>query len=464
MYRLGRSGSRCVVVVDGEHYPPVIEAALAELEAAGGEVLAAVLAGGTEKLQDAGIERLGDVPVRSGPDASEVLAETIEELAPDEVVDLSDEPVLDYRKRHELASVSLALGVPYSGADFAFVPPARERRCNRASVAIVATGKRTGKTAVAGFAARTLTRAGHKPVVVAMGRGGPPEPEILRGDEIVLDVKDLISLADAGRHAASDYVEDALLARVPTVGCRRCGGGLAGGVEFSNVARGVELANELPGDLFLLEGSGSAIPPVHADSTILVVPAFLPEEYLAGYFGSYRLLLADFAVVTMCEEPFGSPSQVSAIASRINSSFRSVRGGGARGDIQVVRTVFRPVPTRSVQGAGVYVATTAPTLAAEAIRGHLEEEHGCRVVGMSHSLGDRIRLRDELDEVGKGVDTLLCEIKAAGIDVAARWAVGRGLEVVFMDNVPVGVDGDDPDVLVTDAARLAQERFEAAAT
>ncbi len=463
MPRLGTGGTRYVVVIDGEHYPPVIEAALAELQATGGEVVGAVLAGGTEKLGDSGLEKVGGVSVWRGSDAAATLADAIDELAPDEVVDVSDEPVLDYRRRHELASVALWFGVPYRGADFSFSPPARERLCNRPSIAVIATGKRTGKTAVGGFAARTLVGAGRSPVVIAMGRGGPPEPEVLRGDQAALEVQDLVALADRGKHAASDYVEDALLARVPTVGCWRCGGGLAGGVEFSNVGRGVELANGLPGDVFLLEGSGSAIPPVHADATMAVVPASIPEEYLRGYFGSYRLLLADFALVTMCEEPFGSPSQISAIVSRIRSSLSSVRGGGSRGDIQVVRTVFRPVPTRSVEGARIFVATTAPPQAAAIIRGHLEEVHGATVVGMTHSLADRVRLREELGAGAKGVDALLCEIKAAAIDVAGRWALEKGLEVVFMDNVPHGIDGDDPVALVEGAAQLARERFEATA-
>jgi cyclic 2,3-diphosphoglycerate synthetase len=443
-------------VIDGEHYPPVIEAALAELGDTG-EVVGAVLAGGSEKLAESGLDVVGGVPVRAGPNVMEVLADAIDELAPDEVHDLSDEPVLDYRVRHELASVALWSGVAYRGADFSFIPPARERLCNRPSIAVIGTGKRTGKTAVGGFAARTLVDGGRSPVVVAMGRGGPPEPEILHGEKEMLELGDLIALANAGKHAASDYVEDALLARVPTVGCWRCGGGLAGGVEFSNVARGVELANELPGDVLLLEGSGSAIPPIHSDATILVVPASIPEEYLGGYFGSYRLLLADFALVTMCEDPFGSPSQISAIVSRIRRSF------GSRGDIQVVRTVFRPVPTRSVKGARVYVATTAPPQAAAAIRGHLEEVHGATVVGMTHSLADRVRLREELGAGAKGVDALLCEVKAAAIDVAGRWALERGLEVVFMDNVPHGIDGDDPVALVRGAEALARERFKATA-
>ena len=63
------------------------------------------------------------------------------------------------------------------------------------------------------------------------------------------------------------------------------------------------------------------IPPVRADATILIVPASIPDEYLAGYLGSYRLLLADFVVVTMCEEPFGSSSKISSLLTLIEESW-----------------------------------------------------------------------------------------------------------------------------------------------
>ncbi|MDQ3916103.1 MAG: 2,3-diphosphoglycerate synthetase [Actinomycetota bacterium] len=454
---------RYLAVVDGEHYPPVVESALRGLAAEGHEVVAALLVGGREKLPADGVQAYGDVTVVLGEDPRAELDRFLAGNDVDAVVDLSDEPVLDYRKRHALASVALYRGVAYRGADFAFVPPPRPRLCRKPSLALIGTGKRTGKTAVAGFTARTLTDAGRHPVIVAMGRGGPPEPEVLRGDEIALEPKDLLEMADSGKHAASDYVEDALLGRVPTVGCRRCGGGLAGGVEISNVAAGIELANELPGDLVLLEGSGSSIPPCHADASVLVVPASIPEEYLSGYMGPYRLLLADCVVVTMCEEPFGSLSQVSRTTSLIRDSFRSngktAQGSaGPKHEIELVRTVFRPAPTRSVEGAQVVVATTAPEAAGASIKRHLEAEHGCTVVGISHSLSDRGRLKEELRQAGTA-DVLLCEIKAAGIDVATREALAAGMGVVYMDNVPVPVDGGDLEAMLVRAATLAEERY-----
>jgi cyclic 2,3-diphosphoglycerate synthetase len=109
----------------------------------------------------------------------------------------------------------------------------------------------------------------------------------------------------------------------------------------------------------------------------------------------------------------------------------------------------------------VFVATTAPEAAGESISRHLEEEHGCKVVGISHSLSDRERLEADIQTIGKGgADALLCEIKAAAIDVATRRALDLGMEVIYMDNVPVGIDGDDPEGVITWAAELARERYE----
>lgn len=426
----------------------------------GHEIAAAVLIGGKEKLPEHGIDELGPWQVVTGSDQQAMLDAAIQRFEPDAVLDLSDEPVLDYRRRHRLISVALARGVPYEGADFSFTPPPRPRACTRPSIAVIGTGKRTGKTAVSGFVARTMKEGGRPPVIVAMGRGGPPEPEVMRGDEIELEAEDLLEIVAQGRHAASDYIEDALLGRVPTVGCRRCGGGLAGGVDVSNVAEGVAIANELPGEAILLEGSGSAIPPIHADVSILVVPSSIPTEYLSSYMGPYRLLLSDFVVLTMCEEPFGSPSQISAITSEIRSAYRTTRGEGSQPGIEIIRTVFRPAPTRSVEGCKVFVATTAPEAAGHSLESHLEENYGCEVVGITHALSDRGRLEKEIERIADQADTLLCEIKAAGIDVATKRAVDAGLDVVYMDNVPTSVDGEDVGGFVMRACEMAGERFD----
>jgi cyclic 2,3-diphosphoglycerate synthase len=453
---------RYVVVVDGEHYPSVIEATFRHLRDGGHEIAGAILAGGQEKLPSGGLDQLGGVVLRSGPQPAHLLAGAVRELAPDAVLDLSDDPVLDYRRRHELASVALHHGVRYEGAGFSFNPPRRPRLCGKPSLAVIGTGKRTGKTSVSAFATRALKEQGRQPVVVAMGRGGPPEPQVMAPARRVAP-EALVGFADNGRHASSDYIEDAVHGHVATVGCWRCGSGVAGDVAFSNVEAGVARANELPGDLLVLEGSGSAIPPVHADATCLVVPANIDLEYLRGYFGPYRLLLCDVVVVTMCEKPFASPSQISSIVGHIRRAFREAGDRtDLQGEIRVAATVLRPAPSDPLEGASVFVATTAPEAAGAQIKSYLEMHEKCRVVAIAHSLSNRGKL--ERDLLGmEGADVLLCEIKAAGVDVAMRRALSAGLRVSYLDNVPQSIDGSDLRELISSAAGMADARFEAGA-
>jgi predicted GTPase len=71
-------------------------------------------------------------------------------------------------------------------------------------------------------------------------------------------------------------------------------------------------------------------------------------------------------------------------------------------------------------------------------------------------------LEAELEALEHPADVLLCEIKAAGIDVATRWGLAQGAEVVYMDNTPEGIEADDPAGVIDWAASLAFERSEQA--
>jgi len=206
--------SRALAIIDGEHYPPVVRDALAGLPH---DVVAAVLVGGTEKLR--GEEDYG-VPLAPTVEAA------IDRYRPEIVVDLSDEPVLGPVERFALASRVLSHGIPYAGADFRLEPPLMAP-FELPSVAVVGTGKRVGKTALTGHLARLLSER-RRIVVVAMGRGGPADPERV---SVQPTVETLVAMSRAGRHAASDHLETAALVGVETVGCRRCGGGLAGAVK-----------------------------------------------------------------------------------------------------------------------------------------------------------------------------------------------------------------------------------------
>lgn len=419
---------RVLVLIDGEHYPPVVRDAIASIEASGDEVCAAVFCGGTEKVAPGDLgDAYGGVTVLSGPDPSATLADAIDAHAPDAVVDLSGDPVLRPADRFRLASVALHRGVPYGGSDFDLRPPALEGILTKPSIRVIATGKRTGKTAVAGALARHAVDRGHHPVLVAMGRGGPPDPEVIEvGSD--LSAAALVELAASGRHAASDHIEDAVTSRIATIGCRRVGGGLAGTPFLSNVAEGARIAESRDEDLVILEGSGAEIPPVEAAATLLVAPAD-DVGNVAGVLGPMRVLLADVAVVTMCER--GTP------AAEVSAAIQGIDAG-----VHVVRTVFRPRPLGDVEGRRVFFCSTAPEEASPVLRRHLEETQGCEVVGMSHHLSDRAALDADL-RAAPAHDVLLTEVKAAAVDVAATLALEGGREVVFADNEPIPVDGSD---------------------
>jgi len=413
---------RALAVVDGEHYAPVVRDALAALPY---DFVGAWLAGGTEKLR--GGDDYG-VPVVEDLEAG------IAELEAEVVVDLSDEPVLGPRERFRVASRVLARGLPYVGADFRFDPP-ELAPFPRPSLSVVGTGKRVGKTAVTGHVARLLS-ADRDVVVVAMGRGGPPEPEVA---EVRPTVERLLELSRAGRHAASDYLETAALAGVVTIGCRRAGGGLAGTPAASNVLAGAALAAEREPDLVVFDGSGASIPPVDTGARVLVTSAAQPAEVVAGYLNAFRILVSDLVVLTGAEE--GSAYE------RLEHAIHEVK------ELPVVPVVLRPGPAGPILGRRVAYFSTAPVEAHETLARHLREEHGAEVTLVSGNLARRDALREELE--GVDAEVHLVEIKAAAIDVVAEAALERGVEVVFADNqlVPVGVhDLDRELVRVADAA------------
>lgn len=439
---------RVVALIDGEHYPPVVRFALSSLECEA-HVAAVAFIGGTEKVDlERGLDTYG-VPVVTGASASEALATAIERYEPDAVVDLSDEPVLSSADRFVLASVALGAGVEYRGADFVFTPPRARVVPSTPSMAIIGTGKRVGKTSISAYIARELKSCGHDIVVLAMGRGGPAEPELIHGEHVSLTTPELLELARRGVHASSDNYEDAVMSRVTTVGCRRCGGGMAGEVFFSNVPEGARLADSLGKELVVLEGSGAAIPPVHADAVILVVGAGRGAGYVRDYFGPYRAARADLVIIATAEEPVASAADV----AELQEALAEVAPG-----LPVVTTTFRPVPLEPVEGKRVFFATTAPEAIVPRLVSHLEDEYGCRVVAWSASLSDRVRLRADIAAHAGAFDVLLTELKAAAIDVVAAAGEEAGVPTVLCDNVPVAVDGHDLSHLVQRVAGAAIER------
>lgn len=418
---------RAVALIDGEHYADVVRDALAELPY---EIVAAVLVGGTEKLR--GGEDYG-IPLAGSLEAA------VAEHAPELVLDLSDEPVLGPPERFRLIARALALGLPYEGADFRFDPPSFEPLAVPA-LAVVGTGKRVGKTAVTGHVVRTLA-ADRRVVVVAMGRGGPPEPETVT---VPPTVEGLLALSRDGRHAASDHLETAALVGVPTVGCRRCGGGLAGAVGLSNVLAGVRAAEALAPDLIVFDGSGAALPPVAAARRVLVVGGHQARALVTGYLNSYRALLADLVVIATAEDDVDHAALKADLQELV------------RPGVPIVRAVLRPHPQEDVAGRRVAFFGTAPASQHDRIESHLRRLHGAQVVHVSGNLSDRAALRSELGAID--ADVYVIELKAAAVDVVVEDASARGVDVVLAANVVLPLAGE-PD-LDGEVLRLAAEAEE----
>jgi len=368
------------------------------------------------------------------------LAEDVEaafaRYQPEIVVDLSDEPVLGPVERFALASRVLTKGVSYVGADFRFDPPTFAR-FELPSIAVIGTGKRVGKTAVTGHVARRLAKES-RVVVVAMGRGGPSEPETIT---VPPTVDALVALSRTGRHAASDHLETAALAGVETVGCRRCGGGLAGAVFTSNVLEGARVAVGLHPDLVVFDGSGAALPPIATDRTIAVVGGHQSPTVAAGYLNAFRLLLADLVVLTMAEAGSEWERTYDAVRAVVPSQ------------VDVVPTVLRPRPMTSVRGRKVAYFCTALPAAHGVIAEHLETEHGADVVLVSGNLADRAALEADLEPLA--ADVFLVELKGAAIDVVAELGLTRGTEVVLAANDVFPLPGHpDLDEIVLEMSRI----------
>jgi cyclic 2,3-diphosphoglycerate synthetase len=123
--------------------------------------------------------------------------------------------------------------------------------------------------------------------------------------------------------------------------------------------------------------------------------------------------------------------------------------------------VFRPFPLEPITGRRVFYVTTAPASASKVLVDHLEMQHGCTVVGVSHHLARRPELAADL-AAAPPADVLLVELKAAAVDLAAKTALKRGMEITFCDNRVVSIGGDGTfDDLVVGLADLAIERFSA---
>ncbi|MCL2115591.1 MAG: 2,3-diphosphoglycerate synthetase [Methanobrevibacter sp.] len=440
-----KSMEKMVCLVDGEHYLPVTKSAIDSLNNLNHiDVVAIVFIGGTEKLrtddEDSYTKMMG-MPVHFGVDENEIpydlIVEMVKDYDADVVMDLSDEPVLDYSKRFKIASKVIACGIEYRGPDFTFKPLTQHETARKPSLKILGTGKRIGKTAVSAFTSRLIDENEYDPCVVAMGRGGPEEPELVRGDKLKISPEFLMEQSDKGVHAASDHWEGALMSRILTIGCRRCGGGMSGDVFQTNMKKGAEIANDVESKFIIFEGSGAAIPPIKTNKNIVLIGANQPLLNITNFFGPFRIGLADLVIITMCEEPMSSPDKIKAIEEFISEINPKAK---------VISTVFRPKPLDDISGKNVLFATTAPDEIKDVLVNHLEEEYKCRVVGTTSHLSNRPLLQKDIKKYIDKADVMLTELKAAAVDVATKDSLEAGLEVVYCDNIPIAIDGNYPDL------------------
>jgi cyclic 2,3-diphosphoglycerate synthetase len=405
------SSGPVIALIDGVHHPSAVRDALNRLDRERG-LAGVVFCGGEEKVSGdmlAAPEGHWGRPVETDPDPAAAIRRLVTGTSARAVVDLADEPVLPPAAKLRLAALALDLGVPYEAPGTLLTPPRFEPvQFDGPKLAVIATGKRTGKTAMAGHWAALLRDRGVDPVVVSMGRGGPPEPQLAEPG-ITLD--ELLEMAAAGRHAASDYLEQTAVAGVRAVGCRRVGGGLAGEPYDSNVPAGAELAASLSPGAIVFEGSGSTLPPVEVDHTVCIVGQ---EPEALGALGAYRLWRSELALLMELggEAPAWGPE---------------LEG------IPALRCTLRPEPAEPIPGgARVAVFSTGTGVCAD-----------IDPLVTSEALSNRAQLARDLERADReGCDLYLTELKAAAIEAVAVHARERGARVVFIRNRPVGIGAD----------------------
>ena len=317
--------------------------------------------------------------------------------APTLVVDLSDEPVVDARQRMGLAARTLVAGVAVPGRRLPLRPaapaPGRHQAVGRGHRHRQAHRQDGG---VGAQLARLLAERGTPPVVVAMGRGGPPEPELV----------DPADVRPVRRPACWPWPRPAATPPPTTWRTRwwrawppSAPGGAAGGWRARRSTApsppGWPLANGRPERLLVFEGSGASIPPVHADATICVMPATVDPELVTGYLGAYRLLLSDLIVVTMVEPSFadlgaGAPTGTGSRA-RVLGSSRKASGSWYLGSGSST-PCFGPFPSNRFPVAGSSTSPLRRLLPARCWWTISNEQHGCTVVGVSHHLARPARV------------------------------------------------------------------------
>ena len=147
-----------------------------------------------------------------------------------------------------------------------------------------------------------------------MGRGGPPEPELVESPPDVDVARRAVALRPPRRLGPP---RDRGRRRRATIGCRRAGGGLAGpAVRLQRAPTARASRPRARPDIVVFDGSGTAIPPVAADRRVLVVG---PGHDLTRASTSTAGSISDLVVAVGCE-----------LRARSRPSFASGRSGRSR--------------------------------------------------------------------------------------------------------------------------------------
>ncbi len=339
---------KVLVLVDGEHYPPVTRWAIDELARAWAGAARGAVRGWRREARSVERPRSRGPPAAIGsseaPDRAGRSATRSTSSTRRAIFDLSDEPVLGYRERMELAAVALARGVPYLGAGLPVRPADRgarrsPSRRSRSSARGSGPARRPSSGEVAPGRGRARARPGRR----GDGpRGTRRSPRSLAPGRVTLDV--LLELVRAATPRGVGLPGGSRsTSGVTTVGARRAGGGLAGRPAFDQRARG----GRARGRAGSPDRDRRRERRVGADRSrgtpaSSSYPSTVPPEYLGGYLGPFRLLLSDLVVVTMAGSPAGLEN-IPTLRSHVER---------LNGDARLIVTDFEPQPLGDVRGQG----------------------------------------------------------------------------------------------------------------
>ena len=286
-------------------------------------------------------------------------------------------------------------------------------RCPRSGSSAPASG--SARPPSPAHAARLLARD-RKVVVVAMGRGGPPEPEVARCAPTSTSCSSSRAPAATPRPTTSRPRRSPASRRSAAAAAAAGSPGAVSSLERprGSPARG----RSSDPDLVIFDGSGAALPPVETSRRSSSSDAHQDPDVVTGYLNAYRLLVSDLVVLTMAEE-----------GSR-HGELR--RAGALDAGAEVVATTLRPAAGRADRRPAGRVLLHGAEPAHDGFARAPREEHGADVVHVSGSLADRAAARGA--RAASRPTSSSSRSRPRRSTSSPRRPRERGVEVVFADN------------------------------